>query len=71
MFCANMTHSGAKIATLTVMVFFIQAILTRKNNGKFVTVNARKAYGEIEKYFHSFLTLAPDRNEWSASCLSF
>jgi hypothetical protein len=66
-----MTHSGAKIATLTVLAFFPKSSLPEKINGKFFTLHARKAYGEVEKYFYSFLTLAPDGNEWSASRLSF
>jgi hypothetical protein len=47
MFCVIMPHSGAKIAALTALVFFSQAFVTRKSNGNFVTVQARKAYGGV------------------------
>jgi len=30
-------------------------------------VNDIKAYGEVEEWLHSFLTLALDGGEWSAS----
>jgi len=30
-----------------------------------------KMYGGVEVWPHTFLTLAPDQGEWSASCPSF
>jgi uncharacterized membrane protein len=42
----------------------------RQKEGKVVPVHVIKAYDGMEVQFHSFLSSAVDRSEWSVSCLA-